>query len=75
MADTYTRYDITTLPDSKAHIRMTTNDDNDDGYPDGQDVSWERDTAMQTAMKVAGYRSHTGYYGQPVDVYLDGKRI
>lgn len=70
----YSRYDITTLPNGMAHLRMDTNDDNDDGY--AEDVTiWEKDMKMSTALSIAGQKSHLGMYGQPVDVYLDGVKI
>ena len=71
----YTRYDLTTLPNGKMKVRMETNDDNDDGYSDG-DIAigcWE--TTEKVAYEIAGKKSHTGFYGQSVDVYLDGKKI
>lgn len=76
MSDVYTRFDVTTKPEGQAHIRMETNDDDDDGCPDtGPLTVWEDDTLMDIAMAVAGNHSRTGLWGQPVDVFLDGKKI
>jgi hypothetical protein len=76
MADTYTIFDLTTIAPGKMHIRMETNDDNDDGYPDpGPITVWEKDTSEETARQVAGGKSRVGAYGQPVDVFVDGVKI
>lgn len=79
---TYTRWDITTirpLTDTDAglaHLRMETNDDDDDGCPDPGPVTvWEHDVTMVTAREMSGGKSHLGGYGQPVDVYIDGKKV
>ena len=72
---TYTRYDLTTLQNGRIKVRMETNDDNDDGYPDGNVSIGEWETSEKTAYEIAGKKSHTGFYGQSVDVYLDGKKI
>lgn len=70
----YSRWDITSLPKGKAHIRYETNDNDDDGCPDPGPVTvWEKDTTMSIARDVTGV-SRIGYYGQAVDVYLDGKK-
>jgi hypothetical protein len=71
---TYTRWELTDHHNGTMHICMETNDNNDDGYPDGEVTIWERDTTEKIARELAGI-SHVGYFGHPVDVYLDGKKI
>lgn len=70
----YSRWDITTLAEGKAHVRYETNDNDDDGHPDGEVATWEKDVKIDVARDVTGV-SRIGYYGQAVDVYLDGKKI
>ena len=71
----YTRWDLWTRAKDMIEVRMVTNDNNDDGYPDDEPVTvWEKTMPAKTALDMAG-KSHTGYYGQSVDVYLDGKKI
>lgn len=78
--ETYTRFDITTIqardadhPAGKAHLRI---ESNDDGYVDpGPIAVWEADLSMVMALSMAGQKSHTGIHGQPVDVYLDGRKV
>lgn len=75
MDNIYTNFYITTLPKGKALIRLETNDNNDDGIPDGYVDVWEHKTELWIALELAGETSHKGLYGQPVNVFLDGKRI
>jgi hypothetical protein len=71
----YTRWDLWTRANNMIEVRMETNDNNDDGYPDNEPVTvWERVMPEKKAREMAG-KSHRGYYGQSVDVYLDGKKI
>lgn len=50
-----------------------TNDDNDDGYPDGETVSFHLDFPnLEAALKHAGYKSHRGVSGVRVRVFVDG---
>jgi hypothetical protein len=81
-SEVYTRWDITTIRSQTdidaglAYLRMETNDDNDDGCPDpGPITVWENNVTMVTALEMSGGKSHLGGYGQPVDVYLDGKKV
>jgi len=71
----YTHYNLTSLPNNRMRVRMETNDDNDDGYPDGDVTIGEWETTVKVAFEIAGKGSRIGWYGQPVDVYLDGKKI
>ncbi len=73
---TYSRWDIWDTGDGNATIRSDTNDDNDDGYPDDEVAVWEKQNVpMKLALNLAGQKSHIGLYGQPVDVYLDGRKV
>ena len=73
---TYTRFDIYTSEGTgKVKVRYESNDDNDDGYPDDDVVTGEYEyPSLESALKFVGHRSHTGSYGQPVSVYVDGER-
>jgi hypothetical protein len=74
--ETYIRWDLTTISELLVHARMETNDNNDDGFPDAGPVAvWERDMTKFGALELAGQKSHLGSHGQPVIVYLDGKKI
>lgn len=56
-------------------VEFKTNDDNDDGYPDGEEVrAVYHCKSLNQALGVTG-KSRIGLYGQPVDVYLDDKKI
>ncbi len=56
-------------------VEYESNDDDDDGYPDREVVRAAYfPRTLEDAMKVTG-KSRTGFYGQPVDVYLDGEKI
>ena len=71
----YHRFEITTRDDGSAQVRTETNDDNDDGFPDGQVESWLLEfRSLDEALRHTG-TSRRGYYGQPVDVFLNGKRL
>jgi hypothetical protein len=72
---TYSRWDITDLGNGMAHIRYETNDNDDDGSPDpGPPAVLEKNVKLACALDCAG-KSRIGYYGHPVDVYLNGIKI
>jgi len=72
---TWTRVDLTTLDTGRIRARWQTNDDNDDGYPDGEISSYDTyHESIGQAIKRCG-KSRKGFYGQPVDVFLDGNKI
>ena len=78
--ETYTIFRIVTLPDGAAEVTMETNDDDDDGYPDGKVTfggpwKFRGPDGLEAAYGMTGRSSHRGFYGQPVDVYLDGKKL
>lgn len=51
-----------------------TNDDNDDGYPDGAWVRWESEMDVERAKKYAG-PCRVGTSGVIVTVTLDGEEV
>jgi hypothetical protein len=72
----WSRWDIYSVGPDKFELLYQTNDDDDDGWPDGETVSatygpmsWKR------ALHLTGGGSRIGLYGQPVDVYLDGVKF
>lgn len=71
---TYSRYEITTMDGGKALLRWETNDNNDDGLPDGTIATRTWLLTMEKAKDMAG-TSRTGAWQQPVEVYLDGQQI
>lgn len=76
MSGTWTRYDILTDGAGGAEIHWSTNDDNDDGYDDGDVASLvHRFPTVEAALRHAGHKSRRGFYGQPVEVTLDGERL
>ena len=55
-------------------VTVETNDDNDDGVPDGEVVRYQiRCASLDTAIKRYG-RSRFGLYVQPVEVFVNGQR-
>jgi hypothetical protein len=73
-ASTYTRWDITDLGNGRAHLRYESNE-GDDGVPETDITVLEWDTSLARAFETAGEKSHIGWYCQPIDVYLNGKRV
>ena len=69
-------YNIQSQSDGSAIVYCETNDDNDDGYPDGEWVNWE-----ETFPSVKKAKSHCGncrigiISGVIVTVTLDGEEI
>lgn len=74
--NTYSTYRIRTgIYGTNAVVEFETNDDDDDGYPDGEVVRAEyRLPSLDRALAFTGKSRH-GLYGQPVNVYLNGERI
>lgn len=59
--------------DGRTLVKEETNDDNDDGYPDGEWVSWSNlFTSEADALKYAGF-CRVGISGVIVTVTVDGK--
>ncbi len=74
VCDIYTTFNITTISLTRVMLRMETNDDNDDGYPDPEVVIWEKEMSLETALSVSG-RTRVGVFGHKVSVYLDGVSV
>lgn len=56
-------------------VRQETNDDDDDGIPDAETAVWYlRFETVEQAIKTVGV-DRIGFYGQPVEVFLDGVRL
>lgn len=76
-ARTWTTYAIYTgqhaVRGNTVLVHWSSNDDNDDGYPDDDIEHAEyRFPNVEAAIKFTG-RTRRGLYGQPVDVTLDGE--
>ena len=66
----------TTEPDGRISSYHRTNDDNDDGLPDGEVQDWKIGPQPKAiALKSPYNRSHIGCSGVYVYVYLDGKEL
>jgi hypothetical protein len=66
---------IETLGEDGVIVREVTNDDNDDGYSDGQEASWEwRAPSLEKALKRTG-KSRIGISGITVTVSVDGEVV
>jgi hypothetical protein len=53
-------------------VKAATNDDNDDGWPDGHIETWEfQFPTLEAALDHTGV-TRRGFYGHPVEVYLYG---
>ena len=69
------RYKITSLPDGSAVVYVETNDDNDDGIPDGKWEDWRLEfPTVKKAKKHCG-KCRIGVSGVIVSVELDGEEI
>lgn len=72
---TWTEYGIFTEDDGTYSVYASTNDDNDDGYPDANVTEWRLSYPnLEAALKITG-KTRTGLYGQPVRVFLDGEKV
>jgi len=72
---TYTTFRIYDAAGGGYTVNWQTNDNDDDGYPDGYDTkaSYKFPT-LEKAVKFTGI-TRTGYYGQPVQVFLHDKPL
>lgn len=69
-----TEYDLNTNPDGSVDGRCWTNDNRDQGYP-SETASWDvHYHTVDEALKRTG-RSHRGWIGSIVTVYLDGRKV
>jgi hypothetical protein len=61
--------------DAMVTVLESTNDDNDDGYPDGEIVHWQHtESKLDDAMRRAGV-CRVGVSGVIVTVLLDGEEV
>ena len=75
MNKTYHEISIVTLDDGTVSVRENTNDDNDDGYPDGKEVWWDWQAKnLDAALKHTG-KSRIGISGIRVTVTIDGEEV
>lgn len=75
MSEIWTIFRITDTPTGMS-IEYASNDDDDDGYPDGKIVRATYYTkTLGGALEITGGKSRIGLHGQPVDVYLNGMKI
>lgn len=76
--DTWTTYHIYHQggpEDRPVTVEWATNDDDDDGYDDGDVTTLTLYfRTLDDAIKHTGY-TRRGYYGQPVDVFLAGEPL
>ena len=68
-------YDLFTAEDGTIHGTASTNDDNDDGYPDADISRWEVSYRNREEMLKRTGGTHYGCSGVHVLVYLDGKEV
>lgn len=71
----WTKYSIKHISKNRAKIIMTTNDNNNDGKPDGYTASWNHETEIWIALELAGEITHKGIFGEKVEVYIGDKLI
>jgi len=68
---------VDSLGGGAARVHHTTNDDNDDGYDDGEvttwDIDWPGPDGFEKACKQAG-TSRVGISGVVVSVFVDGEK-
>jgi hypothetical protein len=70
---TWTEFHVWPMDVDRVEVRMTTNDDNDDGFPDAEVASITlRFPDLRSALQHTG-STRRGFYGQPVRVYVEGK--
>ena len=71
----WTKYEIKPMSNGRAKVIMTTNDNNMDGRPDGWTAGWCHETDIWIALELAGSMSHTGIFGDDVDVFIDNEKV
>ena len=72
--DAWHRIDIQTLGKGRCVVHESTNDNDDDGYDDGEVVSWNYEDNIARALLRHG-KSHVGISGVKVTVTLDGEEL
>ena len=73
--ETWMRYDLYQQTNGTINGQASTNDDNDDGYPDNDVAVWDVSYKNYDDMLKTTGGTHTGLYGQPVEVFLNGKAV
>lgn len=68
-------YEGVTLDDGSIEVLVMTNDDNDDGYPDGTTAEWTMTFKNRAAFDRSCGRCRIGISGIRVWVRLDGQEI
>lgn len=71
----YIRYDMRTRADGVILGWVQTNDNNDDGYPDGTTEEWETSFKTRADFDRRVGRNRTGISGIKVIVVLDGEEL
>jgi hypothetical protein len=75
LVSTWMRYDLRRNPDGSLHADESTNDNDDDGYPDGEVASWlAHYSSWQSAQKSLGV-SYVGPVGCQVTITIDGQLV
>jgi len=73
--ETWSEYRITELENGSCLVECSTNDNNDDGYPDNEVDMWKMHfKSLEDAIEVTG-RSRTGCIGTIVTVWHNGEKI
>lgn len=72
--DAFHDISITSLGDGRCSVHESTNDDDDDGYPDGHVEEWSYEGDLARELERHG-KSRTGISGVKVSVYLDGEKL
>jgi len=75
ITETWHIYDLCTLEDGTIRGTSSTNDDNDDGYPDRETSSWTVSYKNREEMLKRTGGCHYGISGIHVMVYLDGQEV
>jgi hypothetical protein len=75
MSGAWLRYDAWTLEDGRIRVSAQTNDNNDDGYDDGESTEWGLTLRDRAAFDRQIGRSRVGISGIRVTVELDGARL
>jgi len=75
LSQTWSHYRITEFEDGSCLVECSTNDDNDDGYPDREVVRWNvHPKSLEVALELTG-KSRVGCIGTVVTVWHNGIKI
>lgn len=71
----WAEYNIIENEDGRCIVEASTNDNNDDGYPDEEIVQWKmKFSSLERALSITG-KSRTGCIGTVVTVWHNGTKI